>query len=123
MIALLKNRRNASVRGCSSMVEQQLPKLAASAVSRATPSKTRHETALWFQRLPKWAQNTLRVFFGIGAIGIAGNEIRGILMAGPVLATLIREWGTPMAIWIAFCSLAGIALSVVVPVWIYRKVK
>ena len=67
--------------------------------------------------------NLLRALLGVTAIGIAANEIRGAAMAVPVLIALYQSGGTPMAIWIAFCSLAGIALSVVVPVWIYRKVK
>ena len=59
----------------------------------------------------------------LGWLALVANEIRGVVLAVPVLIALYQSGGTPMAIWIAFCSLAGIALSVVVPVWIYRKVK
>ena len=103
------------------MVEQQLPKLAASAVFRTRQSKTRHETPLWFQALPKWAQNIFRVIFGITAIGIAANEIRGAVTAVPVLYGIYLSGGTLMAWWVGICSLGGIALSVIVPVWAWKK--
>lgn len=57
----------------------------------------------------------------VGAVALAANEIRGLVLAGPVLYGLWQSGGTAMAIWVAFCSLAGIALSVVVPLIIARK--
>ena len=45
------------------------------------------------------------------------NEIRGAVLAMPVLWGMYQAGGTLMAIWLGFCSLAGIALSVVVPLY------
>jgi hypothetical protein len=49
------------------------------------------------------------------------NEVRGIVLAVPVLYGMYQAGGTLMAIWIGFCSLAGIALSVLVPIFAERK--
>ena len=59
----------------------------------------------------------LRILVACSAL----NEIRGLILAGPVLYGLYLNGGTWMAYWLAFCSLAGIALSVVVPLWLVRK--
>ncbi len=49
------------------------------------------------------------------------NEVRGLLLAGPVLYAMYQAGGTLMAIWLGFCSLAGIALSIVVPVVVAKR--
>ncbi len=51
------------------------------------------------------------------------NEVRGIVLAGPVLYGMYQAGGTLMAIWLGVCSLGGIALSVVVPLFVDRKFK
>ena len=43
------------------------------------------------------------------------NEVRGLLLAAPVLYGMYQAGGSLMAIWIGICSLGGIALSVIVP--------
>ena len=43
------------------------------------------------------------------------NEVRGAVLAVPVLWAMYESGGTWMAIWLGICSLMGIALSVVVP--------
>ena len=58
---------------------------------------------------------------GVGLL--VANEIRGLLLAGPVLYAMYAAGGTLMAAWIAVCSLAGIALSVVGPLFVGRKLK
>lgn len=55
------------------------------------------------------------------SIAIAANEIRGLVLAGPVLYGMYQAGGTAMAIWLGFCSLAGIALSLIVPLLVARK--
>jgi len=45
------------------------------------------------------------------------NEIRGAVLAVPVLWTMYQSGGTLMAIWLGICSLGGIALSVIVPLY------
>lgn len=50
------------------------------------------------------------------------NEIRGLVLAAPVLYGMYQAGGSLMAIWLGFCSLAGIALSVIVPLFAARKV-
>ena len=53
---------------------------------------------------------------------LVANEARGLVLAGPVLYGMYEAGGTMMAIWIGFCSLSGIILSVVVPMFLARKV-
>ena len=54
---------------------------------------------------------------------LVANEIRGIVLAAPILYTMYASGGTMMAIWLGFCSLGGIALSVAVPWFVGRKLK
>ncbi len=51
-----------------------------------------------------------------GVAAVIFNEVRGAVLAVPVLYTMYLSGGSLMAIWLGFCSLAGIALSVVVPI-------
>ena len=55
------------------------------------------------------------------AILLIVNEVRGLVMAGPVLYAMYQSGGTLAALWLGFCSLAGIALSVIVPLFLARK--
>ena len=57
----------------------------------------------------------------LGWLALVANEIRGLIMAAPVIYGLWLSGGTLMAWWIAICSLGGIALSVIVPVWAWKK--
>ena len=57
----------------------------------------------------------------LGALAILANEIRGAVLAAPVIYGLWLSGGTLMAWWIALCSLGGIALSVIVPAWFVRQ--
>lgn len=57
---------------------------------------------------------------GAGALGLALNEVRGIVLAGPIFYTLWTEGGTGMQILLAVCSLLGIAASVLVPLLLAR---
>lgn len=54
---------------------------------------------------------------------IIANEIRGVIMAVPILYGMYAAGGTMMAIWIGLCSLGGVALSVIVPLFVGRKLK
>lgn len=65
----------------------------------------------------------LNVALGLGGIAMIANEIRGLIFAAPVLYALYQSGGTLMAIWMAFCSIAGIALSVIIPMIAHRKLK
>lgn len=51
------------------------------------------------------------------------NEIRGLILAGPVLYGVYQAGGTWMALWVGFCSLAGIILSVCVPLLAVNALK
>ena len=51
------------------------------------------------------------------------NEVRGFVLAAPVLYGMYQAGGTLMAIWLGVCSIAGIALSVVGPLFFARKLK
>ena len=46
-----------------------------------------------------------------------------MILAGPVLYGMYQAGGTAMAIWLGFCSLAGIAISVFAPLFVARKLK
>jgi hypothetical protein len=58
---------------------------------------------------------------GVGLL--VANEIRGLLLAGPILYAMYAAGGTLMAAWVAVCSLAGIALSVMGPLFVGRKLR
>jgi hypothetical protein len=57
----------------------------------------------------------------LGLLGIVTNEVRGFVLAAPVLYAMYLAGGTAMAIWLGICSLAGIALSVALPVYAARR--
>lgn len=54
---------------------------------------------------------------------LLANEVRGFAIAAPVLYGMYESGGTLMAIWLGVCSLAGIALSVIAPLFVARKFK
>ena len=54
---------------------------------------------------------------------LLANEVRGFAIAAPVLYGMYEAGGTLMAIWLGVCSLAGIALSVMGPLFVARKFK
>lgn len=63
------------------------------------------------------------VLLKTGIALIIANEIRGLILAVPILYGMYVAGGTIMAIWLGVCSLAGVALSVVVPLFIGKKLK
>jgi hypothetical protein len=67
--------------------------------------------------------NIVRLLVKAGFAALVANEIRGLLLAGPVLYGMYEAGGTAMALWLAFCSLAGIAISVFAPLFVARKFK
>jgi hypothetical protein len=58
-----------------------------------------------------------------GAVLLVFNEIRGLVLAAPVLYGIYQTGGSLMAIWIGLCSLGGIALSVIVPLLAAKKLR
>jgi hypothetical protein len=65
----------------------------------------------------------LGLFLKTSAVLLVLNEIRGLLLAAPVLYGIYQAGGTLMAIWIGLCSLAGIALSVILPLFAAKKLQ
>ena len=63
------------------------------------------------------------VLLKVGIVAFLANEVRGFILAAPVLYGMYLSGGTLMALWIGFCSLAGIFLSVVAPLFVARKFK
>ena len=57
----------------------------------------------------------------VGLVALVVNEVRGFVLAAPVLYGMYQAGGTAMALWLGFCSLAGIALSVAAPVFVAKK--
>lgn len=68
---------------------------------------------------------TFSTFLGLllktGVVLLVLNEVRGLVLAAPVIYGMYQAGGSLMAIWIGFCSLAGIALSVIVPMVAGKK--
>ena len=64
-----------------------------------------------------------RLLVKAGLAALVANEVRGFVLAAPVLYGMYEAGGTIMAIWLGVCSLAGIALSVFAPLFVARKFK
>lgn len=64
-----------------------------------------------------------RLLVKAGLAALVANEVRGFILAAPVLYGMYEAGGTIMAIWLGVCSLAGIALSVFAPLFVARKFK
>lgn len=62
-----------------------------------------------------WFSTSFSLLLKGSAFLLLVNELRGLILAGPVLYALFRAGGSILALWIGFCSLAGIGLSVIVP--------
>ena len=58
-----------------------------------------------------------------GLVLLILNEVRGLILAAPVIYGLWLSGGTLMAWYLAFCSLAGILLSVLVPIYAANGVR
>jgi len=67
--------------------------------------------------------NWISLFVKAGVALLVANELRGLVLAAPVLYGMYAAGGTLMAIWIAICSLAGIALSIIGPLFVAKKLK
>ena len=65
----------------------------------------------------------LAVVFRGAALLLVANEVRGFALAAPILYGMYQAGGSIMAIWIGFCSLAGVALSVVVPMALATRIR
>jgi hypothetical protein len=63
------------------------------------------------------------VLLKVGIVAFLANEVRGFILAAPVLYGMYLSGGTYMALWLGFCSLAGIILSVVAPLYLAKKFK
>ena len=59
----------------------------------------------------------------LGIVALVANEVRGFILAAPVLYGMYAAGGAAMALWLGFCSLAGIALSVAGPLFVAKKLK
>ena len=69
------------------------------------------------------ASTVIELIVKTGALLLVANEVRGFILAAPVLYAMYESGGTMMALWVGFCSLAGIALSVIVPMFALKKLK
>ena len=65
----------------------------------------------------------LSLLLKVGAVALVLNEVRGLVLAGPVLYGIYQAGGSLAAIWVGISSLGGIALSVVVPIFASRKLR
>jgi len=55
-----------------------------------------------------------------GIAVLLANEVRGFILAAPVLYGMYAAGGTAMAIWLGFCSLAGIMISIT-PLFVAKR--
>ncbi len=67
--------------------------------------------------------NWISMFVKAGVALLVANEVRGLVLAAPVLYGMYAAGGTLMAMWIAICSLTGIALSIMGPLFVAKKLK
>lgn len=67
--------------------------------------------------------SSLGALLKVGVVAVLINEVRGVMLAGPLLYAMYRTGGTWMAMWLGFCALAGIAISVAAPLFVARKLK
>lgn len=65
----------------------------------------------------------LSAFLKLGVVAVIVNEIRGLVLALPVFYGIYQAGGTWAAIWLGVCSLFGIAMSVVVPVFVAKRIR
>jgi len=65
----------------------------------------------------------LAAFLKIGWVALIFNEVRGAILAVPVLYGMYQAGGSWMALWVGFCSLVGIALSVILPLIAAKKIQ
>jgi hypothetical protein len=70
-----------------------------------------------------FASTSVALIVKAGIALLVANEIRGLILAAPVLYAMYEAGGTVMAVWIGICSLAGIGLSVVGPLFVAKMFK
>jgi hypothetical protein len=63
------------------------------------------------------------VLLKAGLAALVLNEVRGVILTVPILIAMYQSGGTLMAVWLGLCSLGGIVLSVVVPMFLARKLR
>lgn len=73
--------------------------------------------------MPQFFSTLTGLLLKVGVIALLVNEVRGVLLAGPVLYAMYRTGGTGMTLWLGFCGLVGIGLSVAAPLVLAKKLK
>lgn len=68
-------------------------------------------------------RTSMKLLARVGLALLVANEVRGFVLAAPVLYGMYEAGGTAMALWLGFCSIVGIALSVLGPLFVARKLK
>lgn len=56
-----------------------------------------------------------------GVFLVIANEVRGLIMAGPLFYTLLESGGSRVAVVVGISYLLGLLLSVVLPLFLLRK--
>jgi hypothetical protein len=64
-----------------------------------------------------------RLLLKVGIAAFVANEVRGLILAGPVFYAMYEAGGAWMAMWLGVSALGGIAISVLAPVWLAKKLK
>ena len=55
------------------------------------------------------------------AVALIANEVRSFVIAAPIMLMLWHSGGTLMAIWLVFCSMVSIMISVIVPIIVAKR--
>lgn len=73
--------------------------------------------------MPEPITTFIAVLLKAGFVMLVLNEIRGLVLVAPIMYGIYAAGGTWMAIWIGVCSLGGVAASVFVPMFAFKKVR
>ena len=55
------------------------------------------------------------------SVALIANEVRGFVIAAPVMLMLLHRGGTLMAIWLVFYSMVSIIISVIVSIIVAKR--
>jgi len=73
--------------------------------------------------MPNAISTLVSALLSLGAAALALNELRGVILAGPVLYGIYQSGNSLIAVWLGFCTLGGIAISVAATTIAARKLR
>lgn len=73
--------------------------------------------------MKKFLKPLLTIAARLFIVGWAIRNVLGLIAVIPIFAKMIELGGAPMAVWLAFCSVVGLALNILIPAFAYAKLK